>query len=348
LDIGPGTLDHEGGWTRLFRRPDLLAGYSLPARPGLLALSLLLLFGLCGALASWQGHPHFQSAGIDLLAGASSPKLNITSAEAPPRAAPKPEPDRVDLGSQEVKDASVISPRVSPGDAPSLEPPPMTSVEPALENGYADRNSQPGDSPMMRNWKILAFQTLLAGTLIPASAQAQATGSDAKPIDGVAIAKQIDELKKSLAIVEGIKDSVLALDKDMHKSFTELRDSGIALSLKVEKAQTDMEDLKKQVAQLRVELDAIKNRAPTNRESGYTPPANGQPAATGRVRLVNTFLDPMTIIVNGVRYQVAPGEARLTEPVPAGTFSYEVLGVQPRLERALAANETFTVTVYPR
>src|SRR6202047_2681201 len=182
LGIGLGTLDHGPGWIRLFRRPDLLAGYALPARPGLLALCLLLLFGLCGALASWQDHPHFQSAGIDLLAGASSPKLNITSAEAPPKAAPQPEPDRVDPGSQEVKDASVILPPVSPGDVPSLEPPamtPMTSVEPALENGYTDRNSQPGDSPMMRNWKMLAFQTLIAGTLIPASAQDQATGSGA-------------------------------------------------------------------------------------------------------------------------------------------------------------------------
>src|ERR1700730_8851287 len=81
LDIGLGTLDQGPGWTRLFRRPDLLAGYALPARPGLLALSLLLLFGLCGALGSWHGHPHFQSAGIDLLAGGASPKLNITSAE---------------------------------------------------------------------------------------------------------------------------------------------------------------------------------------------------------------------------------------------------------------------------
>jgi hypothetical protein len=346
-------LDHVGGWARFFRRPDLLTGYALPARPGLLALILLLLLGLCGALASGQGR-HLQSAGIDLLAGASSPKLNITSAETPPKAAPQPEPDRVGLGSQEVKDASVILPPVSPGDAPPLEPPtmtPMTSVEPALENGYADRNSQPGDSPMMRNWKMLAFQTLLAGTLIPASAQAQATGSDAppKPPDTAAILKEIQELKKTVSAMEGkVAGSFRAMQEDMDKRLKKLEDDGVGANLKIEKTQTDIEDLKKQLAQLRQDLDAVRNRAPANRESGYTPPANPPLAATGRVRLVNTYMDPMTIIVNGARYQVAPGETRLSEPVPAGNFSYEVLGVQPRLERNLAANETFTVTVYAR
>jgi hypothetical protein len=356
LALGLGTLDRGPGWMRLFRRPDLLTGYALPARPGLLALSLLLMFGLCGALASWQSHPHFQTAGIDLLAGASSPKLNITSAEAPPKAAPQPEPGRVDPGPQEVKDASVILPPVSPGDAPSLEPPamtPMTSVEPALENGYTDRNSQPGDSPMMRNWKMFAFQTLLAGTLIPAGAQAQtpATGSDAppKPPDTASILKEIQELKKTLSAMEAkVASSFRAMQEDTEKRLKKIEDDGVAAGLRLEKTQVDIEDLKKQVAQLRQDLDVVKNRAPSSRESGYTPPANAPSAATGRVRLVNTFMDPMTIIVNGVRYQVAPGETRLTEPVPAGTFSYEVLGVQPRLERNLAANETFTVTVYPR
>jgi hypothetical protein len=311
-----------------------------------------LLLGLCGALASGQSHRHFQSAGIDLLAGASSPKLNITSAETPPKAAPQPEPDRVDLGSQEVKDASVILPPASSGDAPPLEPPtmtPMTSVEPALENGYADRNSQPGDSPMMRNWKMLAFQTLLAGTLIPAGAEAQVTGTDGKPPDTASILKEIQELKKTVSAMEAkVASSFRAMQDDMEKRLKKMEDDGIGAGLKVEKTQTDLEDLKKQVAQLRQDLDAIRNRASSSRESAYTPPANGPAAATGRVRLVNTFMDPMTIIVNGVRYQVAPGETRLSEPVPAGTFSYEVLGVQARLERTLAANETFTVTVYPR
>jgi hypothetical protein len=356
LDVGLGTLDYEGGWIRLFRRPDLMAGYALPARPGLLALSLLMMFGLCEALASWQSHPHFQNAGIDLLAGASSPKLNITSAEAPPKAASQPEPGRVDLGPQEVKDASVILAPVSPGDAPSLEPPtmtPMTSVEPALENGYTDRNSQPGDSPMMRNWKMIAFQTLLAGTLIPASAQAQApaAGSDAPPKqpDTASILKEIQELKKTLGAMETkVASSFRAMQEDTEKRLKKIEDDGVAAGLRVEKTQADIEDLKKQVVQLRQDLDALRNRAPSNRESGYTPPANAAPAATGRVRLVNTFMDPMTIIVNAVRYQVAPGETRLTEPVPAGTFNYEVLGVQPRLDRNLAANETFTITVYPR
>jgi Skp family chaperone for outer membrane proteins len=230
---------------------------------------------------------------------------------------------------------------------------PMTSVEPALENGYTDRNSQPGDSPMMRNWKMLAFQTLLAGTLIPAGAQAQApaSGSDAppKPPDTASILKEIQELKKTLSAMDTkVASSFRAMQEEADKRLKKLEDDGVAAGLRLEKTQADIEDMKKQLLQLRQDLDVVRNRAGSSRESGYTPPANAPTAATGRVRLVNTFLDPMTIIVNGVRYQLAPGETRLTEPVPAGTFNYEVLGVQPRLDRTLAANETFTITVYPR
>jgi hypothetical protein len=349
LDFGRWTLDS-------FRWPEQLRGYSLPARPGLLALSLLLLLGLCGALASWEGQPRPQTPGIHLLAGTSSPKLNIISAEAPPVAAARPEPNRVDAGSQEAKHAPVILPRVSPEDAPSLEPAPLLAALPStpltsvLENGYADRNSQPGDSPMIRNWKMLAFETVLAGTLIPAGAQAQTTDTQLKPADMAAVLKDVQELKKIVNAIDGrVASSFRAMQEETEKRLKKLEDDGVAAALKYEKTQTDLEEIKKQLAQLRLDLDALKSRAPVNRESAYAPsPSNSPSPATGRIRLMNTFLDPMTIVVNGRAYQVGPGDTRLVEAVPAGTFNYEVLGVQSRVDRALAANETFTITVHPR
>ena len=203
---------------------------------------------------------------------------------------------------------------------------------------------------MIRNWKMLALQTMLAGALAPAvvQAQAQVPNSDTGlKTDPAAVTKQVDDLKKSIEAVEKrLGDSLLAMGKDLRDLITEFQSYKTDTNLKVGKAQTDIDDLKKQVAQLRQDLDALKNR-PASRESAYPAPST-TPAATGRVRLVNSFVDPMTIIVNGKAYQVAPGETKLTDPLPAGTFSYEVLGVQQRLDRALAANETFTVTVHSR
>jgi hypothetical protein len=36
-----------------------------------------------------------------------------------------------------------------------------------------------------------------------------------------------------------------------------------------------------------------------------------------------------------------------SDPIPAGLFNYEVLGVQGMVSRTLAANETFTITIHP-
>jgi hypothetical protein len=64
--------------------------------------------------------------------------------------------------------------------------------------------------------------------------------------------------------------------------------------------------------------------------------------------LVNRSWEPVTVAVNGRTYQLAPGESRPAEPVQAGTFTYQVLGLQPHpQQRTLAARETFTVTVNP-
>jgi hypothetical protein len=298
-------------------------GFSLPPRPGVLALTCLLMLGLYAALRFW-GHGHGAPAGIDLRAASSSPKLNITSAGAP-AAAPQTE-------------------SVAP---PILEPPAI--IEPALENGY--RNSHRGDSPMIRNWNMLAAQALLVGALVPAAAQAQTPTSDTppKPIDPALVSKQLEDLKKSIdAMEKRLGDSLLAMGKDVRDVINDFQNFKTDANLKLGKAQADIDDLKKQLAQVRQDFDGGKSRPPS-REAGYAAPPGSPPAAgTGRVRLVNTFSDAMTIIVNAKAYQLAPGETKLSDALPAGTFTYEVLGVQPSRERQLAANETFTVTVHPR
>src|SRR5262249_10686619 len=158
----------------------------------------------CGALASWQGQHPPRTSGIGLLAASGSPKLNISSAESPAGARPDAGPQALQ-GSPE---PAISATGPSLDSRPALEAETLTmparTVEPALENGFADRNSHLGESPMMRNWKMIAAQTVLAGALIPAGVQAQGTGSDAqpKPPDTAALLKEIQEIKKTLTTMD--------------------------------------------------------------------------------------------------------------------------------------------------
>lgn len=136
---------------------------------------------------------------------------------------------------------------------------------------------------------------------------------------------------------ETAKDEIARQLKEMKASIDALTN--------IQKAQSDIEDLKRQVSQIRQDLDDLRRTVTTTRSSGYLTP---QATSTGRVRLVNTYLEPMTVVVNGKSYSVAPGEQRYTDALPAGTFTYEVLGVQALRDRTLSANETFTINIYPR
>ena len=40
--------------------------------------------------------------------------------------------------------------------------------------------------------------------------------------------------------------------------------------------------------------------------------------------------------------------SRERNDVPAGPFSYEIIGIQGRKQETLAANETYTITVFTR
>jgi prefoldin subunit 5 len=282
-----------------------------------------------------------------LLADVSSPKLKDTSAEAP--SAPLLEPELLLL--------DTISPPVL-----------------ALGNGY--RNPHRGDSPMMSTWKLLGLKALLAGALTAAPALAQNSDGTGKAPDLASLATQLEAIKKKVDSIDAqvkplgtlptsvttlkdtlnkLKDSHDVLKKGFDGAVTRIDDALRALQnratdieLKNSKTQEDLTNLAAQVEKLRKDVDSLSTRIGSTQISAY-PPREGALAGTGRVRLVNTYFQPMSIAVNRTLYMVAPGETRFSEPVPAGTFTYEVLGVQPAPQtRQLAANETFTVTVHPQ
>src|SRR5262249_36953264 len=109
-------------------------------------------------------------------------------------------------------------------------------------------------------------------------------------------------------------------------------------------------DLNRQLSQLRVEIDNFRTLAPsTSRIASSPPPEIAPSAATGRVEMINSYGQAVSVVLNNRRsYSLAPGERKLSDPIPAGTFSYEVLGLTPVLTRTVSADKLFTIWVHPQ
>jgi hypothetical protein len=195
---------------------------------------------------------------------------------------------------------------------------------------------------MTRTWRLLGLNTLLATMLTTAAptVAVAAPPTDADKLD--AIQKQVDDLKASLA---DIKKS-LALLETINKRIDDLRAES---NLGAQTARSQADDLKQQVAQLKTEIDTLRDRlGSATRVSGFAPSDTAPAAGTGRVEMINTYPGDITVTVNDRAYRLRPGEQTLSEPIPAGSFTYEVLGITPRNSRLVAANRVFTIHVHPQ
>jgi outer membrane murein-binding lipoprotein Lpp len=203
---------------------------------------------------------------------------------------------------------------------------------------------------MLRRWTILAVPALLAATLSAAAdSDTPKTQNDSQKIDK--ILDQLKELKATVEELEKVRSEIKNLDTQ-----TELRCQRI--QERIDRVNDRIGGLEARIKRLEGDLEAMRTQATTsNRPSGYSGLGNGSgtpaahpplPPASGTIRLRNTFPEQVSVVVDGVSYQLMPFDTRDLAGHPAGTFTYEVLGIQPRRTVALGPNETFTITVYPR
>jgi hypothetical protein len=158
--------------------------------------------------------------------------------------------------------------------------------------------------------------------------------------DVTALRKQLDDLKKRA-------DE----NQDLMRRLSRQLDSLDKLVVQVQQTTGDVNALRDRVE--RLEQDFRRAQADVRRQFYQppggtlgTPPGSVAPglANVGTIRLMNTYLLPMTVNLNGMLYLLQPGETRLLT-LPAGSFTYEVLGVQPNLVRILTPNDTYTIHI---
>jgi hypothetical protein len=224
-----------------------------------------------------------------------------------------------------------------------------------------------GESPMVRNWKLIELATLLA---VAAPSPALLAGeTNTKEVDTKAILESVEAVKKELGTIkETLKKDFGAFSKDVRdikQEITSLKADHLIVDEKVDK-------LTKALTALRAELDDLKK---TNRTLAY-PPAEkitledlnsrltkieqmlanldlqqrtsglrGQTAnGTGRLKLVNRYPEQLLFQINGQDYVVQPQQTRIIDGFPAGAILYRVMygngWLEPR-SSVVAANKTF-------
>lgn len=125
--------------------------------------------------------------------------------------------------------------------------------------------------------------------------------------------------------------------------------------------RTQIELLQSEVARLREQLQASErggsastaNRLPmppgTRREALRPDPnlRDDLRPTTGALRLINQLTTIQEVQVNGVSYFLMPGE-QIDVTVPAGTFTYQVVGIDPLPRtRSMVAGRVFTANIHP-
>lgn len=244
--------------------------------------------------------------------------------------------------------------------------------------------SESGDTPMLRHWKMLALYSLTVVTLSqPAPVIA---GDDKKPL-----LDRLDKLDQAIGeAFKNIRSDLMLINKEIGSFKDQLGKlqgevsglQGDALKTKfvLDGLTGKLDSLDGQVGKLQRDLDALRKRLDSE-PSRFTPALDKadlddlkarlsaierailslQPGTTrtalspgleggkiGRVMLVNNYPEELLFIINSREFRVPAMTAQPVDGVPAGALTYEAIsptwGLRARRTTSLGSGETFTLT----
>jgi polyhydroxyalkanoate synthesis regulator phasin len=321
--------------------------------------------------------------GIDLPADWTCPNLKTTSAEEPARylgAAPQTERDHAEAEVSPARgsaaDRSVDAPmglvpvassELSPGTSSNRSSEALPPVEPAVARELAlpepprrlpdaieavalpvgpapVPSAQFGETPMMRTWRMLGLQAVLATAVVaPVGASGQGPEKTPDKTDNATLLKKLDEIDKNLRL----------FDQNVAKDMDDLKKK---VELSIQNSKRDVEDLRKEMAQLRQDVEALrKGTSGTSSAYGSTKDFEElrkqldklqqtldalragmgtnvtamRPVAprNGRIVLDNSYPQQIDFIVNERVYTLPPFMTRELELPVGSTFTFRVPAV---------------------
>ena len=171
--------------------------------------------------------------------------------------------------------------------------------------------------------------------LVGAALLALPTNAEDPKVDLNEAVKKLEAVAKKLETVEGAD-----------KALTEYKASNSAL---VRQIQDDVNAIRLKVDQLELDVKFL-------RQSAGSPPSSTSkraaipegPSRLATVKLSNEYPEMMYVDVNGVDYQLPPGQTRTIKLDP-GIFTYQVMQLQsvPQ-QRTIGANEEKSIRIFAR
>jgi hypothetical protein len=344
----------------------------VPVCPRAQRLALLLVVLVNGLGVLLVGHWLYRSrtalaeetAGKHLQVAHSSPKFNFISAKTP---AEKDRPAPVQAPA-----APSASPPLEPVKI-ELPPPPLEPVDPVDPLDFewdpilaysSTLASHRGDTPMLRNWKLLELAALLA---VAVPSPIVLAGGESKETDKAILERvekmvkdirtemaqvrsQLNSLTGSLATatkeVENLKGEITPL-KGVALRMKNLGESFASLKADLERLKpadnSGMEDVKTRLANIERALAGLQ----TEKRTSLSPAPTATPTTTGKITLNNNYTDKLLFLINDRQFFVEPGQTQTVEGVPVGPFTYEVFspryGSLGKNSRTLDPSRTFTL-----
>lgn len=163
------------------------------------------------------------------------------------------------------------------------------------------------------------------------------------------------------------------LQRELNQKITDLQNEVAALKTQAARLEahqtvladswhlrTQLELLQGEVARLKDQLQAVERNSaspglsrlplPSDRRESLRLDSSRQNTlrqTVGALRLINQLPSIQEVRVNGVSYFLLPGE-QIDVTVPAGTFTYQVVGIDPMPRtRTMAAGRVFTAQIHP-
>lgn len=343
-----------------------------------------------------------KSSGNDLRSDPADLKLKATSTAATAWEAAPPQSQQSPLEEPHVSPPPPVRPEPEPSLPEVVQPPPLVPVPeppipaaavpdqpvaalPTPSPGEDLRQSclvytrNPGETPMLRTWKMLKLASAMTAALAVSPIAFGQDPKDSKDKETTkTIVERIDKLERDL-----LEKLDKALNDKMNQTLLEqirlLKTSALEKELEYLRSMLHAKDKEferfdKEMKQLASAIDGIKKKIPAEGTVALYPPDKtleeiktrldqiekalgkqpGQervanfPPNMGRMMLVNKYPEELLFVVNGRTYRVGPNSAQPLENVPPGAINYEVIsptwGRRAARSTSLSANETLTLT----